>query len=351
MLRAASGAYRAATALRNAAYHRGWVRPVRLPCPVVSVGSLTVGGAGKTTCVELIARKLALRGRRVAILSRGYGGVQHPYVLRAEAGRLRVEGTAAADLDGLADEPQLLAGRLEGVPIIVGARREETGRLACATFGADTLLLDDGFQHRRLARDCELVLIPARMPLAGWALLPRGPMREPLTALGRADVIVITKAAEALDMLGALQERLRSFNPRAVVVTAIHQPARLTEGRTGTALSLRRLEGAQVGLVSSIGDPQGFEATAQQLHAVVRWHCAFPDHYRYDHAAFEAISAKVAAERPAAVLTTEKDWIRLRALATARPEFPVPVWVVGVQMELLSGEALLDDRLARVCAR
>lgn len=235
-LETGSFAYQAAVRLRNAAYDRAWIRPVALPCRVVSVGNLTVGGAGKTACVELVAKKLLARGRRVAVLSRGYGGAQYPYWLRWEEDRLAARGIhGAAPQDGLADEPQLLARRLAGVPVVVGPRRVHTGQFACRTFSPEVVILDDGFQHRRLHRDCDIVLVHARTPCGGWAALPRGPMREPLAALSRAHVIIITKADEALDTIGALGERLRAFNRDAAFVTAAHEPGKVpATGVAGT---------------------------------------------------------------------------------------------------------------------
>jgi tetraacyldisaccharide 4'-kinase len=414
-LQLGSIAYRAAVALRNAAYDRGWARPVRLPCRVVSVGNLTVGGTGKTACVELIADKLRGLSRCVAVLSRGYGGARRTYWLRWDGVRLLVNGrpvgapvgeaadpegtlrascsgatpatghaaagTAAARgavesaaagdawhavpaevatsapaggwaADGLADEPQLLAHRLAGTPILVGARRDRTGRMACETFGADTAILDDGFQHRRLARDCDIVLVHAATPLGGWAVLPRGPMREPMSALQRAHVIIVTKADAAWETLGALAERLRLVNPQAAIVTAVHEPRLLVEGLTGATAAPSRLAGLRVGLVSSIGDPEGFETTVRRLEASVLWHLARPDHHAYRPADWAAILRRVAVSRPEALVTTEKDWVRLhRVVAACERQPELPLWVLGIRMRVLNGEEALDARLAGLCAR
>jgi len=336
--------------LRNLAYDRGWARQVRLPCRVVSVGNLTVGGTGKTACVELIARKLGVMGRRVAVLTRGYGGARRSYWLRASDGRLEVNGQVPAGFDGLADEPQLLARHLPGVPVLVGARRERTGRLACRAFGADTVILDDGFQHRRVQRDCDIVLVHARTPLGGWVLLPRGPMREPMSALRRAHLVIVTKADEALETLGALGERLRALNPEAALVTAAHAPVGLVDGMSGERHEPSCLDGMRAGLVSSIGDPEGFEATVRRLHATVLWHRAFPDHHPYQAADWAAVCQRASAAGLDAVVTTEKDWVRLAPVAAAHPA-PAPVWVLQIAMTILSGEEALDARLAGLHAR
>ncbi len=350
-LQSGSVVYGAAVAIRNAAYDRGWLRQKGLPCRVVSVGNLTVGGTGKTACVELIAKKLIAMGHRAAVLSRGYGGPRRDYWLRWEADHLTVNGASHAVSDGLADEPQLLARRLPGVPVLVGPRRDRSGERACREFAADVVILDDGFQYRRVQRECDIVLIHARTPFGGWAVLPRGPMREPLSSLSRAHIIMITKADEALETLGALGERLRSFNPDAAFVTATHEPTGLLEVMTGHLHDPKRLSGLRVGLLSSIGDPQGFEATVRRLHAMVLWHHTYPDHHRYHAADWAAIVGGGQGGRPDAIVTTEKDWVRLQPLTQHREAVRSPLWVLQVQMKVLSGEDVLDARLARLCAR
>ena len=350
-LSAGSLLYQTAIGVRNAGFDRGWAKSVRLPCVVVSVGNLTVGGTGKTTCSEYLAQKLAGLGRRVAVLSRGYGGAQREYVLRWDGRQLLQDGQPLSHPDGLADEPQLLARHLSGVPVLVGANRSKTGRVACTQLGADALVLDDGFQHRQLHRDCDVVLVHARMPLSGWPLLPRGPMREPLSALRRANVIVVTKADEALSMLSALRERLRAINRHATIVTAAHEPDRLIDGSTGADLGLARLDGLRVGLLSSIGDPEGFEATVRRLHATIVSHRAFPDHHRYQPADLASLTTVHSGARADALLTTEKDWVRLKPMLGAEGSGLRTLWVLTVRLNILDGESELDDRLARVCAR
>lgn len=339
--------YRAAVSIRNAGYDAGWLRQVRLSCPIISVGNLTVGGAGKTTCVAFLASKLKRQGRHVAILSRGYGGTRAtPYVLSVREGQLEVNGQAE-ELDGLPDEPHMLAMQLPGVPVAVGQRREQTGRLILEQQRPDVMLLDDGLQHRQLARDLEIILVHATMPLDGWPLLPRGPMREPLAALRRADVILITKADQSLDRVAALQERLAMLNPRAAIATAIHEPEGLWDALSSEPVPLDRLGGARVALVSSIGDPDSFEDTVRRLGAAIARHLRYPDHHRYGMGDWQQIAQAAASSNAAALVTTEKDLMRLRQVARASSA-PAPVWVLRVGMRLVSGEDELDARLARV---
>jgi len=344
ILRAGSLAYGMGVKLRNSAYDCG-LGQVRLPCKVISIGNLTMGGTGKTTCAEMIAKKLLAYGQQVAILSRGYGGQRQTYWLCWKSGTLLVNGKTDRDCGRLADEPQILAQRLEGVPVVVGSRRDKTGFFAHTKFNAQTVILDDGFQHRRVVRDCDIVLVHARMPLRGWDLLPRGPMREPLTSLKRAHVIIITKADQSLGLVGALSERLRSLNPEAALVTSEHLPTHLTCALTGEQVLFSRLHDARVGLLSSIGDPEGFEATLRRCEAQVLWHEAYPDHYRYDAADWSKIMSNVKSKRPDAIVTTEKDWVRLKEIVSNHPREKVPVWILGISMHILSGEEDLDARL------
>ena len=373
-LKGASVLYRGAVALRNRAYDSGRAAPVRLACPVISVGNLTVGGTGKTTCVEALVRKLQGFGLRVGVLSRGYAGKRrHPYWLLHQDGRVLVDGQAEAQADLLADEPQLLAWHLPGVPIGVGPRRDETGWEAIERFKVDALILDDGFQHRRLARACDIVLISARMPLGGWRLLPAGPMREPLGALSRAHVIIITKADESLSTVSALREHLQSINPRAVVAAAAHEPVGLIEvaaapppiGQPEAGLlrnpdwlrqspiggGVARLERMPVGLLSSIGDPQGFADTIRGLGAAIVSDAVYPDHHRYAMAEVRAALSAAAAAGAARVITTEKDLMRLRPLLAELGSTQPPVWVLQIRMRFISGEDTLNARLAAVFGR
>ena len=353
VLRAASVGYQAVVAGRNAAYDGGLIKPTRLSCPVISIGNVTVGGSGKTACVELVTKHLTAMGRRVAILSRGYGGPPGPYALRWASGRLVVDSPdrRQRSVDELADEPRMLAARLDGVPVVVGARRSETGRWAIKMWQPHVIVLDDGFQHRPLHRDCDIVLLPARMPPAGWALLPRGPMREPLSSLTRAQIMILTKADQVEGTaLEALRECIRAVNPQAALLTAVHEPTDVLDGGSGALEPLARLEGKQVGLVSSVGDPESVEQTVRQCGAQIAWHRSFPDHHAYTADDVAAVWDQVEAQRPDALLTTEKDWVRLRQCLVASGQWPVPCWIIRVRMRILSGADALHDRLARVCS-
>lgn len=346
-------AYRLGVFLRNSAYDEGIARSVRLPCRVISVGNLALGGTGKTPFVEVIARKLRVLDQRVAILSRGYGaGHNRDYWLRNDKGKLLVNGEPLSMAPmGLADEPQLLAQHLEGVPVFVGPKRARLGQQALRECRATTLILDDGFQHRSLKRDCDIVLLHGRMPFSGWPLLPRGPMREPLNNLRRAEIVVITRIDEALEHISEMLDHWRPLAPDAIFVTAFHKPTGLYEPMTDRSYSIQQLDGLRVGLLSSIGDPQGFELTVRDQKANVLWHRAFPDHHPYQETDWQAIVQESKRQYLDAVLTTEKDWVRLKRVATSSLPHSLPLWILTIRMKLLSGEDELNDRLISLCAR
>ena len=182
----AEALFRGGVALRTAAYARGWMRPVRVEgMRIVSVGNLTVGGAGKTPVVRALAERLRASGETVAILSRGHG--------RTAAGALRVEGPRWPTADAAGDEPLMLARSLPGVRVWVGSDRVDLARRARAE-GATVAVLDDGFQTRRLARDVDIVVVDEAVGLGNGHLLPRGPLREPPTALRRASLLWVRAA-------------------------------------------------------------------------------------------------------------------------------------------------------------
>ncbi|MBM3224440.1 MAG: tetraacyldisaccharide 4'-kinase [Candidatus Tectomicrobia bacterium] len=188
------------------AYTWGIRQQRHLPCPVVSIGNLTLGGTGKTPLTMWIARWYQQQGRRVAVLSRGYGARPAAHVRVVSAGDGPVLNWQAAG-----DEPYLLACALPGVPILIGQDRYQTGQYACTHFGAEVLILDDGFQHHALHRDLDIVLIDASNPFGSGHLFPRGILREPLSALRRADALVLTRVEMAEETVPALCQRLQRW--------------------------------------------------------------------------------------------------------------------------------------------
>lgn len=303
----------------RALYRTGWRRQHRLPCPVISLGNMTVGGTGKTPLTLWLARWYQQQGWRVAILSRGYGArrVAPVQVVSTGAGPVCAWHEAG-------DEPYLLAQALPGVAVVVGPERSRTGRYACEQLGAEVLLLDDGFQHHAVQRDLDIVLIDASNPFGAGSVVPRGILREPLSALRYADALVLTRVEMARTPLPVLCQQLRRWNTHAPLyqmttsVTAVHH------GTTGQALDVQLLRPQRAVAFTGIGNPHAFAHTLQQLQLDVAALLVFPDHHPYTPADWQTIVATLHDYGAACVLTTEKDAVRLD-----------PAWHATVPLYLL----------------
>ena len=355
--------YAAAAAARNRSYDRRPDRARRLPRPVISVGNITAGGTGKTPVVRWLAERLRERGRHVAILSRGY--------------------KAAPGTFG--DEQRMLDAMLNG-----GAGRAAPGvrpgpRCACsptptATPPArrplrqhpetDVILLDDGFQHRRLARDLDLVLIRATEPFGFGHVLPRGLLREPLAGLRRAGAFVLTHAdAVTAGEREWIEGELRRRHPGAPIYAAVHapvalraapvgsagnDPARAGGGNVGTEVPLDRLAPARVFAFCGIGNPGGFERELRGLCRQYAGHRWFPDHHAYSAADLREVRSAAARAGADVLVTTEKDWVKLAPLADPALQgvgngraagSQLPLWRLDVAAQFLGddGPRLLDQ--------
>jgi tetraacyldisaccharide 4'-kinase len=283
--------------------------PNRAPCPVVSIGNLTVGGSGKTPTVELVARWLGEDGRRVAVVSRGYGRRASRPVQVVSDGR-----AALAGVDEAGDEPLLLARRLPGVPVVVGADRLAAARVAVARCQADVVLLDDGFQQRRLRKDVEVVCVDARAPWGRGGLFPCGTLREPPGALRRAHLVVVTHAAAAADLRGLVDavRRRAGGAPCLAADLEIEGLGTLAGDGAGPVAALR---GRAVLALAGIAVPEGLVHTLTGCGAVVRDLVAFPDHHPFRPDDLRAVARRARAVGAELVVTTEKDAVRLEAVA------------------------------------
>ena len=307
LLAPAAWAYRAGLAARESAYARGLLTSGRLSCPVVSVGNLALGGTGKTPTVELVARWLGAEGRRVAIVSRGYGRrVDEPVELVSDGGPPRLSAERAGD------EPFLLARRLPGVGVVVGADRLEAGRWAVRHLRPDVVLLDDGFQQRRLRKDVEIVCLDARAPWGRGGLFPRGTLREPPSALARAHLVVLTGSGGDPDPGGLRSEVRRRVGP-VPCLSADYAVDGLEDLRSGARRPETDLKGRAVLAFAGIAAPERLAETLAAHGALVREVIAFPDHHRYGSRDLEAVVARGVAVGAQLLVTTEKDAVRLPA--------------------------------------
>lgn len=295
-----SALYGAGVSVRNRAYSWGLWRRRRLPVPVVSVGAITVGGAGKTPMTRYLAERLLDMGYRPAILSRGYGRT---------TGRPRVV-TGGCPWQEVGDEPALLSSVLPGVPVVVGADRLATGQIAIETCGADVIVLDDGFQRRDIHRDVDIVMMDAAHPAGNGRLLPAGPLREPLSALRRAQAIVLTRTDQT-PSTGAARRLVQAVNPDVPIIETVYRPAQLRRLADGAVMPLNLLDGRTVVALSGIADPASFERTVASLGASVAGAIRFPDHHPYTLNDI-ASACHLAGERRADwIVTTAKDAVRM----------------------------------------
>jgi tetraacyldisaccharide 4'-kinase len=296
---------------RNIAYSRGWKRVTRLDVPVISVGNITTGGTGKTPTVIMIARCLSEAGLKPAILTRGYG---------AKKGQRP-------------DEVLVIEQECPGVPVVINPDRIAGGKEAIARHQADVLILDDGFQHRRLWRDLDIVLIDATSPLGIPGMLPRGTWRESPASLARAQQIILTRCEQVSTELTDLAAGLLTqwVNPRRIykqvteVAGIFDQHGKAVVGRGKTVLAF-----------AGIANPDGFVRTLSDMGMDVSAGCWFDDHHRYvPELDFPEMLQLTATRHPAAWVTTTKDWVKLRALNP-----PVPLWHVRICARItgVSGE-------------
>ena len=336
-------AYRGGLAVRELAYRRGWLVRGRLPCPVVSLGNLTVGGTGKTPAVEMVARWLTDEGRRVVIVSRGYGRRPGaPVELVSDGGAPRLPAERAGD------EPLLLARRLPGVAVVVGADRLRAGQWAVANLRPDVVLLDDGFQQRRLVKDVEIVCLDARAPWGPGGLFPRGTLREPRSALTRADLIIVTRADARRNLAGLFGEIRHHAGLGALPGCGLRGRGPRGPG-IGRASSRRRLSRvAAVLAFAGIAAPERLSETLTAHGANVRDVVAFPDHHAYRPSDLDAVRRRARAMGASLLVTTEKDAVRLRPPGTTGAWAPsgqagealVPIWVLRVRLEPAGGPSL-----------
>ncbi|MBM4384225.1 MAG: tetraacyldisaccharide 4'-kinase [Deltaproteobacteria bacterium] len=294
-LTALSWCYGAGAALHRSAYARGFAEQTRLACKVVSVGSLVVGGSGKTPLAAWIAAQLHARGRRVTLASRGYGGTPRERVHVASDGARALEPASV-----VGDEALLLARLAPGVPVLVARARALAGQRAIEEFRADVLVLDDAFQHHALARDVDLVAFSAH-GFGSAAVLPRGPLREPLAALSRAHAVLAPRLRARDEAL------LARYAPKAARFAVQREPRELRALDGARASEPPAwLAGREVGVLSALAHPRALRESAELLGARVVAERVFADHHRYE----ERDVAGLAHDAPLWV-TSEKDAVKL----------------------------------------
>ena len=325
--------YGAGVELRLALYRHGLLRVCRAARPVVSVGNVAAGGTGKTPFVRWLARELLRRGLVPSILTRGYR--------RESRGTLVVSDGAGvlAPVAAAGDEASLLARALPKVPVVADSRRSRAADLVEARgWNVSLHLLDDGFSHVALARDVDIVLLDATAPDAGGALLPQGLLREPLSSLARADMVVVTKTEQA-DPTAAVT-LARRHAPGVPVYHAVTAVTGLSDG-SGQAVPRASLGEVPLVAVAGIARPGAFAATLSALRLSPAATLTFRDHVRYGPVELGRIERAVEETSAAAVVTTEKDAVKLAGRLDAR--------IVSVGVEARVAETgFVGDLLARL---
>lgn len=309
--------YGAVVKVLSTGYEKNFFISYKADPKVISIGNITLGGTGKTQATISIARILESFGKRVAILIRGYG----------------------------ADEYKMLEEELGDVPILIGPDRVENSKRAFYDFGADTVILDDGFQHYRIHKDLDILLLDASNPFGNHELVPRGILREPVTALRRADVIVLTKVDSKSARLNEANTAINRFAKPNPVLEAVYKPLNIYELDSGKSVGLECVNKKRVCLVSSIGNPFYFKENIMRLGAEVELEFAFLDHYDYKRSDFVGIGKEARFLGVDFIIVTKKDAVKLKRLALSG-ELDIPILVLEVDFSIMKNETFLYDRLS-----
>jgi tetraacyldisaccharide 4'-kinase len=305
-----------------------------LPGFVLSIGNLTVGGTGKTPATAMIADWALKEGYRAAILSRGYGGKHRGKTLEVSDGQ-RVFCTPAE----AGDEPYLLAKNLQGVPVILSKARYEAGLLAHEQHGSNFFILDDGFQHFRLKRDLDLVLLDATSPFGNMHLLPRGPLREPVDHLRRADVFILTRTGHGTNLI--MMNYLKKKFGGKPAFQSEHVPERLVLPNLGHTHAPDFIRGKRIVGFAGIAKPEFFRDTLIQLGAEVAVFKGFRDHHVFIPPELQELVAERHRLRADFIVTTEKDYVRLGKLAPMENH----LGYLAVRFQIISGAETFFDMI------
>ena len=348
--------YKSLVNLRLLGYQLGFSGKERLNCFVISLGNITVGGTGKTPTAQRLAKEIRDMGYRVVILNRGY--------------RAKFDGDVGIVSDGVnlnmdaaqaGDEAYMLAKHLPNVPVLIGARRAVTGQYAIEKFGAEVVILDDGYQHWQVIRDLDILLIDAVSVFGNGHLLPRGTLRESMSHISRANVCLMTKVDQAREGSRELiRKTVTKYNPAAQIVESIHKPRCLipladwSVDLSGEGISVDIIRGRKVMAVSAIGNPASFERTLRDLGAEIISSLRYPDHHDYTIIEMEDILRQADSFAAEMIIVTEKDAVKIPD-EVAKESWDIPIFVIRVEVTFCSGaqefESLLRSRLTEKVGR
>lgn len=323
-LRVLSWPYSAIVRLRNRLYSHGLLKAHHAGVPTLCIGNLTTGGTGKTPLVVWLCRHVKAKQLRCAILTRGY---------KTQKGEL-------------SDEPALLAAQCPDVPVVVNPDRVAGAAEAISRHGAQVLVMDDGFQHRRLARDLDIIAIDATNPFGYDRVLPAGLLREPAKGLERAHAAVLTRCDQVPNhVLSRIEGRIHQINRNLVTARSIHAPVAIRTA-DGAEIPLDQVRDKRVFAFCGIGNPQAFFQTLSRLGGDVAGSRAFDDHYRYTPEDLKAVQDQARDLRAALILTTQKDWTKI-PLPTSFGDTP-PLAYLAIDLQITAGEESLTALIDRI---
>ena len=328
--------------VRNWLFDAGVLPTTKVASSVISVGNISTGGTGKTPFVEYLARHLKAGGKKVAVISRGYKRTTSGYVVVSNGAQRCAEAYESGD------EPFQLAQKLDGVVVAVDEHRVRAAKNVIAEFKPDVIVLDDGFQHRYLHRDLNIVLVANdELQTPGW-LLPGGNLREPLTALRRADVVVVSRCKDVATFATA-SRRLSAMTVKPLVGMRLRATS-VKNALTGLKTELTSLAHKRVTAFSGIGNPEQFEQTLGSLSLDVAHHHRFTDHHRYSTQDIEEIRQAYKNEKAEYIITTEKDVARLNGDRELMHSLlnGFPVMYLEIEPEVIQGEEMLLGLLAKI---
>jgi tetraacyldisaccharide 4'-kinase len=345
-----SAIFKAVTRARLLAYRRGLFSVSRLPAPVISVGNLTTGGTGKTPLVEWVCRAIADSGGRVdaqespcekeniCVLSRGYGR-SNPKTQVVVSNGIEI----LADEREAGDEPFLLAQKLLGLAaVICNSNRVAAGEWAIENLKADVFVLDDGFQHLRLARDLDIVAVDATNPWGGGSLLPYGRLREARSGLSRADCVVITRT-EQVENLNSVKEAISEFTGSAPIFCSRMTTSGIF-GIDGEIASPSTLRDEPIGAFCGVGNPESFFNHLRREGFKPIFTRAFADHHNYEQSELDALVQDTRSSGATSLITTAKDAIRLRSL-----NLEIPCYILEIQISIDEDERLIEMIRDAIC--
>jgi len=315
--------YLGVVTLRNRLYDHNIFKEIKLPCPVISVGNITVGGTGKTPCVIMLAQMLKKNGFQPAVISRGYGGRSTESVnIVSDGDKILLDSKTAGD------EPFLMANVLKGIPVITGAKRIITGQGAIDKFGADVLICDDAMQHRQIFRDVNLVLWDNGNLKGNYHVLPRGKLREPIKSIRRASAILLTRADEDVKLDTKIEDMIKA--DRIPIFSSVHQPEDIISGDERVQKPVTELRDKKIYAFCGIANPDSFEKTLLAAGARILSFQIFPDHHQYSAKEIEKIKKDLLQSGADYLITTQKDAMRL----LNHPEFLKIIFILRIKMQI-----------------